>query len=158
MATTIRDTDHGYKALVERVYGFAKPSIDVGILAEDGSEVHGDDDVTIIAVATFNEFGTESIPARSFIRDWFDTAEPKLRQDLVTLMQSVIAGKRTKDEVLELLGQQCVGQIQERISEGIDPPNAPSTIRQKGSSTPLIDTGALRSAVNYRVNPGGGGG
>ena len=73
-------------------------------------------------------------------------------------MQSVIAGKRTKDEVLELLGQQCVGQIQERISEGIDPPNAPSTIRQKGSSTPLIDTGALRSAVNYRVNPGGGGG
>ena len=70
MASTITDRDNGYRALVERVYGFARPSIEVGILAEDGSEQHGDDDVTILDVAVFQEFGTESIPARSFIRDW----------------------------------------------------------------------------------------
>lgn len=30
-------------------------------------------------------------------------------------------------------------------------PNAPSTIRRKGSSQPLIDTGSLRAAITYVV-------
>lgn len=31
------------------------------------------------------------------------------------------------------------------------PPNKPSTIKQKGSDRPLIDTGALRAAITYVV-------
>ena len=38
---------------------------------------------------------------------------------------------------------------------GIPPENAPSTIRRKrGSTTPLIDTGVLRSSVSYRAEGG----
>ena len=35
-------------------------------------------------------------------------------------------------------------------------PNAPSTIRKKGSDKPLIDTGRLRQSVNYVIKPKGG--
>jgi hypothetical protein len=153
MSSTVRDVDRGYKDLVARVFSAAQrsPQIDVGVLEGPGSQPDGDGSIRIIEVAVFNEFGTATIPERSFIRAWFDENEAGLRQDLVKLMQSVIRGQRTADQVLELLGQRCVGQIQERMAAGIDPENAPSTIARKGSSTPLIDTGALRSSISYRV-------
>jgi hypothetical protein len=147
--SAIRDTDRGYAALVNRVFGLAKekPIVHVGILEEGAS----DGGVSVLDVAIWNEFGTATIPERSFIRDWFDENEPKLRADLVTLMRSVVKGERTADQVLELLGQRAVAQIQERISAGIAPQNAASTVAKKKSSTPLVDSGVLRSSVSYRV-------
>ena len=159
-AVTIKDTDKGYKALVARLYGFARPRIDVGILEAEGGKPEVDSAMTVLEVAIINEFGgidangNEHPPARSFIRAWFDEREASLRQDLTVLMQSVVKGARTKEEILELLGQRCVGQIQSRIADGVPPPNRPSTIRKKGSSTPLVDHGTLRSSITYRVDNG----
>lgn len=160
MSVTITDRDHGYKALLERVFelGRRKPVVTMGIHADEGGKTHGKDKATILDIATYNEFGTSRIPARSFVRAWFDESEARLRQDLYTLVQSVVAGKRTADQVLELLGLRGVGQIQARIARHISPENAPSTVKRKGSSTPLIDTGALRSSVTYKVEDKGGGG
>lgn len=154
MSVRITDTDRGAKALVARIYDLARrnPVITMGIHDAEGNAVHdAKSGATILDVATFNEFGTTRIPERSFLRAWFDGAEAGLRRDLVVLTQSVVAGKRTADQVLELLGLRSVGQIQARISQGIPPPNAESTIKKKGSSTPLIDTGVLRSSVTYQV-------
>jgi hypothetical protein len=128
------------------------PVITVGILAEAGKEAHVDDSLTVLEVAVFNEFGTDRIPERSFIRAWFDENESRLRTALSRMMVSVIAGKRTKEQALELLAQTCVGQIQKRIANGISPPNADSTIDRKGSDKPLVDTGQLRSSISYRVD------
>jgi hypothetical protein len=148
-AVRIRDTDHGYARLVEAVYAFGHPKILIGVL--DGERPHGDDQVTIQQIAEWMEFGTEHIPARSFIRAYFDENEDKLRADLKKLLPSVLLGKRTKQQVLEIIGQRAVAEIQARISAGIDPPNALSTIERKGSSTPLVDTGILRASVTYKV-------
>ena len=146
---TLKDTDRGYAAMVKRVFGLrSKAHVDVGIL--DSGADHGGG-VSVLDVAMWQEFGTNTIPERSFIRAWFDEDEPNLRQELTTLMQSVVEGKRTKDQALELLGQRAVARVQARMSEGVPPPNAPSTVRRKGSSTPLIDKGALRSSISYRV-------
>jgi hypothetical protein len=151
-ALDLRDEDHGAAALVQRVFGIAKPTITVGIL--EGDEPHGDDPVSILEVAVWNEFGTATAPARSFIRAYFDENEAALREDLTKLLQSVVLGRRTKEQALELLALHIVGQIQARMAAGIDPPNAPSTIARKGSSTPLIGiTGILRSSVTYKVTP-----
>lgn len=182
----IRDVDHGYSALLARVFGFGRPTISSGILEADGAAnkksieskksleskrthlsdtLEGlfgaappvtieDELLTVIQVATWMEFGTEDVPARSFIRSWFDENEAKLRQELQTLMVTVISGKRTKEQILEILGQRCVASIQERISAGIAPENSPRTVARKGSSTPLIDTGQLRSSIHYRIDEG----
>lgn len=153
MALHLRDTDHGYRDLLARVFGLrSRANVDVGIL--DAGEEHGEGAVTVLQVAAFNEFGTATIPERSFIRAWFDEHEGELRKEFAALMRNVVEGKRTREQILELLGQRCVGQIQQRIAAGISPANAPSTVRRKGSSTPLIDTGVLRSSISYRVKEG----
>jgi hypothetical protein len=149
-----RDEDHGYKRLTEQVFDFSReePVVTVGIHEKEGGAEHGL--LELIDIACINEFGSDDghVPSRSFIRAWFDEAEPKLREELIGLMRSVLAGKRTKEEILNILGQVAVGQVQERIARQIPPPNADETIRRKGSSTPLIDTGALRAAITYAVD------
>ena len=42
-------------------------------------------------------------------------------------------------------------QVQHQMVEGEFVPNAPSTIRKKGSDKPLIDTGQLRQGVSYKI-------
>lgn len=152
MGFHLKDTDHGWKARLKGLLALKAPAhVDVGILESAGVEKDG---TSVIDVAEWNEFGTATIPERSFIRAWFDEAEPQLRQDFAALMRTVAAGKRTRAEVLELMGQRMVGQVQARMAAGVPPPNAPSTVRRKGSSTPLIDTGVLRSSVTYRTGGG----
>lgn len=76
----LRDVDQGYQALVRRFYALEDtPVIDVGVLEAEGAKVHeggpegdGTRPVTVLDVATWNEFGTGQIPERSFIRAWFD--------------------------------------------------------------------------------------
>ena len=154
MAFALKDTDQGYRDLMKRALGLkAAAHIDVGIL--DGSEPHAGSSLTVLEIGLIHEFGNDHVPERSFIRAWFDEDEATLREDLVKLAQSVLEGKRTRDEILEILGQRAVGRIQDRIARGIEPPNAPSTIARKGSSTPLVDTGVLRSKISYRVAEGG---
>lgn len=151
-AVAIKDEDRGYAALVKAVFELRKPRIDVGILEGDAS--HGEGGATILDIATWAEFGTQTEPARSFLRAWFDEDEEHLREVVGELLERVLRGELTKDQALEQLGAYAVGRVQQRIADGIDPPNAPSTVKHKGSSTPLIDTGLLRSSVSYKVDPG----
>ena len=166
MASHVTDTDQGAAAMLARIFDLAhrKPAITVGIHEAEGAEDHpvdgAEEAVTIIAIAIANEFGTVDekgnvhTPERSFIRAWFDEAEAGLREDLVKLARSVVEGKRTADEILEILGLRAVGQIQSRIAQGIAPANAQSTIDRKGSSTPLVDQGILRSSITYEIDKG----
>ncbi len=38
------------------------------------------------------------------------------------------------------------------IDDGMPPPNAPSTVDQKGSNHPLVDTGEMRNSIEYRID------
>jgi hypothetical protein len=160
---SVRDTDRGYRELLKRVK-MPAVAIATGVLAKDGAQPKQGTEgaLELIEVAVWNEFGTSRAPARSFIRAWFDAEEPTLREKLTVLLQEVVAGKLTRDQALERMGLYCVGAIQKRIAEGIAPENAPSTIEKKtkgagGSTTPLVDTGQLRSSISYEVRQGGSG-
>jgi len=148
----VRDVDKGYKALVDRVFAIRKPKISVGITESTGAAYDGN--LSVLDIAIINEFGLGNVPERSFLRAWFDENEGRCRQMVVAMMQSVIAGKRTKEQAIQLLALKFVSEIQARISAGIAPANAPSTIAAKGSSTPLIDKGILRSSISFRIEEG----
>ena len=142
--------DHGYKVLMESVAGLSEPtSIAVGVLERDAQTEDGA--VTVLDVGTWNEFGTVGIPSRSFIRDWVDGNRKRAQGILKKLLKRVIAGELTEDASLEQFGAWAKGEIQARIARGVPPPNAASTVKRKGSSTPLIDTGILRSSIDYEV-------
>ena len=164
---SVTDTDHGARALTERLQSLARAHavVRVGILEKDGSAARpapdrkkGEGDaigeaLTIIEIAVCNEFGL-GVPERSFIRGWFDQNEADLREKLSKVMAPVARGERTTQQALDRFGLWCVGQIQARISrhgDGTYAENAPRTIAEKGSSAPLIDTGLMRSAISHEV-------
>ena len=130
--------------------------------------------LTVAEVATFHEFGVSpftvvsgfdedgaasgyehpGVPQRSFIRAWFDESQPFIAQTLVSQMQLVVAGKLTPEQAGERIALAFEGSMKQRISRGIPPPNAPSTIARKRSSKPLIHTGQLRGAIRARAELG----
>lgn len=126
--------------------------VQVGVFAagKGGDTKKGSPKLTVLEVAIFNEFGL-GVPERSFIRGYVDANQARIKEMCRVLSLGVLAGKYDVDHALELLGLKIQGEIQKNISEGVPPPNAPSTIKKKGSSTPLVDTGQLRSSVTYRV-------
>lgn len=162
----ITDQDRGYGALRNRIAGLKASRVAVGILEGPGSEPHrGDQDLlTVLEIATINHFGAQwvdrngndhEIPARPFITGWFDEAEDDLRARFQALLESVVQGRRSAQEALEIMGAYAVGQIQERVADSWPPPNAPSTVARKGSSVTLINTGQLRQSVSWALREAG---
>jgi hypothetical protein len=146
----IQDTDKGLKDFLRRIEEAKSISIKVGILAGEGAAATNDGKSTVIDVAEQNEFGI-GVPERSFIRAWADGQQAQNQALIKLLGERIVKGEITKQQAIDQIGTVSVASIQKRISEGIEPPNSPKTIRKKGSSTPLIDTGQLRSSISYAV-------
>lgn len=145
----VKDTDKGLKALLGRLKNGKRLSLTVGIHGPEGSEPEQGTGVTILEVATINEFGI-GVPERSFIRGWYDENEVKNYDILRKIGYAVHKGIYDARTGLERVGLVFVGDIQRRM-QGLPPPNAPSTIAKKGSSTTLVDKGQLKSSILSKV-------
>jgi hypothetical protein len=94
---------------------------------------------------------TIRIPERSFMRSTFDEQRPKLEKRMEKLFDMILHGKMVPTRALEAIGMDHGKQIQRKITTLRTPPNAPSTIRRKGSSNPLIDAGQMRAVIRHAV-------
>lgn len=112
-----------------------------------------EDGLTIATVAAVNEFGSADgkIPARPFLHPAIQEGAPMFRRIAELRLPDVIAGKENLLKALHQMGTLGVSLVQEKITDIRTPPNAPSTIAKKGSSKPLIDTGALRQSIDYLI-------
>jgi hypothetical protein len=72
-------------------------------------------------------------------------------------MKAEILGGASAESILKKIGIFQKDLMQVEITEGGFEPNAASTVKRKGSSVPLIDTGRMRQSVNYIVKEKGGG-
>lgn len=106
---------------------------------------------TVAQVANWMEYGTETIPARSFMRSTFDEQQGNLQVIKARLLAKVIDGKMSVDQGLGQIGAWFAGKVQEKIASNVPPPLAQSTIDKKGSSVSLIDTGQMRQAITHTV-------
>jgi hypothetical protein len=105
----------------------------------------------IVMRAVWNEFGTVHIPSRPFMRQGIKKyVNSGFDNDAAKAMKSVLNGG-TPRMYLEKMSIRIVGVIQQSIRSGGWVANAPATIRAKGSSVPLIDTGEMRQSVTYEV-------
>ncbi len=145
-----------------------RATVTVGIHGDDGSDPHAhatfeadgaltpDSDLTVSEVGSFHEFGL-GVPQRSFIRGWFDEAVEENRALIASQLKLAILGKLTLEAALERIALKMEASIKKRIAargNGAYPGLAASTIKRKGSSVPLIDTGQLRAAIRGRFQLG----
>lgn len=159
MKATVRVVDNGAGQLVDRLVRTAHKRLDitVGVHAADGAEPkkgtegEGEDGTPLIAVAAAHEFGL-GVPRRSFIADWADENLALHKKQVAAMARAVVAGTVDANQAAARLANLWVAEVQKRIVAGIAPPLSEKTIRRKKSSTPLIDTGQLRSAITYAIN------
>ena len=127
-----------------------KKMVTVGFHAKGkGGQKHRKGDLTVVQIARINHYGAGKIPARPFL----DVSIQNKKDTLADSAKRYLQRGETPDQVVKRLGVQAVGIVQEYITDLREPPNAPSTIRRKKSSNPLIDTGQMRQAVTFKLRP-----
>lgn len=129
--------------------------------------VQGKTDSDNIMKAIYNEFGTRGsgkgfktprgggfggpIPERPFFRTAMRKNKAKYRKAMKDSANKLLTGETTLDVVLNKLGTQAQDDIQQSISTWTTPGNSETTIRLKGSSKPLIDSGEMRKSVTWKL-------
>ena len=91
---------------------------------------------------------TINIPARPWLRPGVDSGN----DEYVKIIERGLESGQSMDKTLNQLGVVATGMVQKYMTELRSPPNAQSTIKAKGSSNPLIDSGALRQSVTYKIS------
>lgn len=109
--------------------------------------------------ATYNEYGTATIPARPFLRQTVDAHQKEWAQ--------IVAARASADpDDIEagyiLAGEVASKDVMSMIESGQFVPNAEATVERKRAAgkkqpeTPLIDTGTMLEAISYKIETGGG--
>ena len=135
------------KFFADLAYNFqANPTIEAGFFDGSGYE----DGMSYSEVARIQEYGTDTIPARPFMRINTQKNHEKWKD---TLVSGIKWYKFNARAAVEDVGKMMVTDMQDVIRSNIPPPNAPSTLKKKKSRSTqtLIDTGELLHAVKYRV-------
>jgi hypothetical protein len=154
----LRVNDRKWRELKRQIPQIAGSEVTAGVQADAGASQDG---TPIAAYAAYNEFGTAGgasgggwggpVPARAFLSGAFDDNRDKWGRAADVAISQALAGERPFAAGLGVLGTLAQQDIQAKIGSGDFAPNSPLTVALKGSSTPLIDTGALRQSIRYEV-------
>lgn len=149
MAADVKVIDRGLAKYVRGMSKLAGRGVKVGIQADAGKDaVSG---VDLLDIAIFNELGTETIPARPFVRDFFERNRTVL-ETAMDRQADAVAGGASVGQAMDSLGLWVEKHQKQHVQQSPRwaVPNKPSTVAQKGSSTPLIDDGTLVNAIRYQ--------
>lgn len=145
---SVRDIDRGLKGILSELNRAKKLEVAIGLL--EGSVNDGE---SIAQYAAYNEFGTEDIPSRPFMAMSFDENKQAINKDFETQSRALVAGKRTANQCLTIIGQKHADRVKTVITgRDITPRLAASTVKaKKGSTKTLVDSGAMVNAVQISV-------
>lgn len=141
------DTDKYRKSVSE----LQKHIIAVGIFKESGKD--------LVKYAATNEFGaiirrggnSWIIPRRSFLVSTFNENLNKVLNQFKSIKIDFRKGDANVVKKLKLIGLQQESAVRQKITNLKTPRNRPSTIKRKGSSNPLIDSGIMRGSIKYKL-------
>lgn len=151
------DIDLGFRRIVREINSLNNVRIQVGFQEGTITEPQTKGNrvkeagLNMAQIAAQNEFGTATIPQRSFIRTAWDENINQIESVIRSQITGIIDGTRTNNAAYATIGNVIVALIQRKIYQIRSPPNAPSTIALKGSSKPLIDFGQMVASVRYIV-------
>lgn len=92
-----------------------------------------------------------TIPERSYIRAGWDQNEKEILDKVEQLIRDAIVKGVSVDTVLDGTGQETRDRIKDFARDLKDPKNHPFTVKRKGSTNPLVDSGNLIESIDYEV-------
>lgn len=132
----------------------SRGSVKVGLIASKVSgQIYGNGQ-TVLEVGFVHEYGVGNSPQRSFLRTPFKIKKKELAAQIDTQLLKVLSGKQSAEKGLGLIGAYATNISKGAFRTqgyGTWPALKPSTIKEKGSSQILIDTGTLRNSISWEV-------
>lgn len=140
------------KQVMERAKQINQMQLVVGIPNNENSREESEG-ITNAELAMIHEFGVpeRGIPERSFMRSTASEESNNLGQLSKQVLNECLAGNISPCDAYATIGAYFQGRIVEKITDGEFEPNNENTVKRKGSSKPLIDTGQLRASITYEV-------
>lgn len=143
--------------------------VEIGILGSESSD--------ILIIAGVNEFGAQitvtdkmrgylaanglhlkastteiNIPERSFIRRTADEKERDIINFISRQYDRLFARQINAKQLLNALGEFCVGITKRTLIDVKNPPNHPFTLQRKAPRTnPLVNSGTLVNRISFEV-------
>jgi hypothetical protein len=169
MNISVTDVDHGFDNIKKEVRKFKKSWTSIGFFTKGG-----DPSNDIAARAIVQEFGATipvtkkmrgfflykfgvalkkthiTIPERPFMKQTFDKNKNKIHDRIIEEYNRVLDGRNTAKQALSRLGEWYRALMQLTIRGGNFVANSPLTIKAKGSSKPLNDTGEMANSIEHR--------
>lgn len=90
------------------------------------------------------------IPARGFMKKTVALFHRKLDERMKIEYNRLLNGKQGARKTLSRLGEYWVGRIKFTILRVQFKKNHPATVKKKGSSRPLVDTGQMLNSTDHR--------
>ena len=150
---SVKDKDLGMEKIMKLLGKFKKTRINVGVFSSSINS-EGKKPVYVADYATANEYGTDKVPERSFVRSTFDEKEASWSKEMENVLDAITSGKlKNIDSEIYKIGAMARTDIINKIDSNINPPNAPATIKKKGihKNKTLIDDGILRQSIEARI-------
>jgi hypothetical protein len=145
--------DKGFGVIQAKLARLKFLELAVGIQGEEAQLMYGKD-INLATVATYLEFGTEDIPARSFLRAAvFEGRDKIIRLYANAYTRMVGVPNFSPDEMLAMVGTGVVKMIELKIDRSYSwaKPNADSTVKAKGFDYPLHETDVMSETVTWVV-------
>ncbi len=149
---TVKDLNGGVDGLIERM---TAPRDDILGKLEVGVISEGDEETAFIA--RVHEFGTDTIPQRSFLRSTLAANRTRYIALSKTAMQKYVDGDWTMKKSIASVGIEIQADIKRTIMKGVAPALAEETVKakmRKGLSrarTALYASGKLYNSIRYRI-------
>lgn len=124
-----------------------------GMKAETDKAVEEGTPYPLALQAYIREHGSPAyrVPPRPFLEPGIEKHLDLVENGMKAALLDVLDGGDGKAQ-RERLGATMAAKVQAYFQEDNGwPPNAPSTIKKKGSAQPLVDTGALRQSITYII-------
>jgi hypothetical protein len=138
-------------AAIRRIGNLRGAEVSTGLTGAPGAANHGKAGETVAAVAYANEYGV-GVPERPFMR----ITNARERRNWVKFAGQIVAGQargaETQERGVRRLGLIMVRDFKRTIRDGVNPPNSPEWIEEKGSSKTLINTGQMINSIRADIS------
>lgn len=153
LKTSIEDRkDPAFEKIIKELQRLVDSYVTIGV-HDDAGEY--DDGQSVVMVALWNEFGTETSPERSFLRSAIDKNVSQINDWRDEAILNIIEGGWTAAKALEMVGFRIQVLIQNMIQSDVPPPNVQSTAEQKirdgVPANTLQWTKTMLRSVTYKV-------
>lgn len=169
MSVHVEEIDHGWERIQKELKKLNGSYTAVGFFGSGGTP---EDDLA--ARAAVNELGATikvtkkmkfyflykfgvmlkkavlKIPKRPFMKQTYEKNKNKINGQLDKEYDNIIIGKYTSKQALSRIGEWWTGLTKLTIRTATFKRNAPLTIKQKGSTRPLVDGGEMFNGVDHR--------